>query len=183
MPIQQNFVDQIDQGISIFLFNNKVERIKLEQLYTKKEKGSLELVNIQAKCQALIAKNVHNSLEVGDQHLRYWISVNVRGPRANVPTCHFKTLGDLGKEVYQIKTQTNKATTSKLLYKEFTNTPPPSKIKEIGILPVTTVCTRKHSICNNGMLEFYFQMIINTLPTKARLHNLNPRRWEEMLSP
>ena len=27
-------------------------------------------------------------------------------------------------------------------------------------------------------VEFYFQVVTNTLPTKARLHHLNPRRWE-----
>ena len=50
LPIQQQVVAQVHQSLSFFLFNNKVERISLEQLYAAKELGGLGLVNVQAKC-------------------------------------------------------------------------------------------------------------------------------------
>ena len=187
MPIQQEVVCKIERAISYYLFNNKIERIQLEQLYTKKEKGGLELVNIQAKCQALLAKTVYSSLEAGNHHLRYWLAIplrgflNIRGARAELTTSYFKALGALAKEVYQTKKNKNKPITTKLMYQDFMSSPPPSRVEMIGELPATTVCSRMHRISDKDMLEFYFQAVTNTLPTKARLHHLNPGRWEEAL--
>jgi len=185
LPIQQQVVDQIHQSISFFLFNDKVERISLEQLYAAKEVGGLGLVNVQAKCQALLARTGYMMVQEGNKHVRYWMAVRLRehlpvaGPRAEISTDYFKIWSDLVKEACEIKAANNRVIiTTKSLYLGFMETPPPSRVQQLDLLPVETVCRRMHCVGDSTTIEFYFQVVTNTLPTKARLHHLNPRRWE-----
>ena len=186
LPIQQQVVDQVHQSMSFFLFNDKVERISLEQLYAAKELGGLGLVNVQAKCQALLAKTGYLMIQGGSKHLRYWMAVSLRehlpvaGPRAEVSTEFFKSWSDLVKEAFEVQAMNRRvAITTKGLYLGFMETPPPSRVQELDLLPVETVCRRMHRVGDETTIEFYFQVVTNTLPTKARLHYLNPRQWEE----
>ena len=64
-------VDLLHQSMSFFLFNNKVERISLKQLYTTKELGVLGLVNVQVKCQVLLAKTGYGIKQEGNKHVIY----------------------------------------------------------------------------------------------------------------
>ena len=186
LPIQQQVVDQVHPSMSFFLFNDKVERISLEQLYAAKELGGLGLVNVQAKCQALLAKTGYLMIQGGSKHLRYWMAVSLRehlpvaGPRAEVSTEFFKSWSDLVKEAFEVQAMNRRvAITTKGLYLGFMETPPPSRVQELDLLPVETVCRRMHRVGDETTIEFYFQVVTNTLPTKARLHYLNPRQWEE----
>ena len=70
-------MDQVHQSMS-FLFNDLVERISLDQLYAAKELGGLELVNVQAKCQALLAKTGYWMVLGVSKHLRYWMALRLR---------------------------------------------------------------------------------------------------------
>ena len=124
----------------------------------------------------------------GNQHLHFWLGitlrqyVNVNGPRADVPTSHFRILGNLRKEAFQMREQRKKTVTTELLYLKFMDTPSPSRVEMNGDLPSSTVCKRMYNVSDTEMVEFYFQVLTNTLPTKAKLHHLNPRRhWEEAL--
>ena len=186
LPIQQQVVDQVHQSMSFFLFNDKVERISLDQLYAAKELGGLGLVNVQAKCQALLAKTGYWMVQGGSKHLRYWMALRLRehllvaGPRAEVSTDYFKSWSDLVKEAFEIQAMNRRGViTTKRLYLGFMETPPPSRVQELNLLPVETVCRRMHRVGDSVTIEFYFQIVTNTLPTKARLHYLNPRRWED----
>ena len=123
----------------------------------------------------------------GSKHLIYWMAVRLRehlpvaGPRAEVSTFDFfKSWSDLVKEAFEIQAMNRRVViTTKSLYREFMETHPPSRVQELDLLPVETVCRRMHWVGDNTTIEFYFQVVTNTLPTKARLHYLNRRRWEE----
>ena len=183
LPAPQAVIQDIEGSISFLLFQDKVERIKLEQLYADRSEGGLGLVNVQAKCQALLAKTGYTGIEAKCKHLLYWMGIRLRqyvevqGPRSEAPTVYFKELGDLVKEVFSMK-DTIRGVSTKLLYKAFMNTPPPSRIQDLGDLPVQQVCRRSGGLGDAKLEEHYFQMATNTLPTKSRLHYLNPRRWE-----
>ena len=186
LPIQQQVLDQMHQSMSFFLFNDKVERISLEQLYAAKELGGLGLVNVQAKCQGLLAKMGYLMVQGGSKHLRYWMAVRlcehlpVAGPRAEVFTDFFKSLSDLVKGAFESQAMNRRVgITTKSLFLGFMETPPQSRVQKLDLLPVETVCRRMHRVGDNTTIEFFFQVVTNTLPTKARLHYLNPRRWEE----
>ena len=104
----------------------------------------------------------------------------VAGPRAEVSTDFFKSWSDLVKEAFVIQAMNRRVViTTKSLYLGFMETPPPNRVQELDLLPVETVCSRMHKVGDNTTIEFYFQVVTNTLPTKARLHYLNPRRWED----
>ena len=174
LPIQQQVVDQVHRSMSFFLFNDKVKRISLEQMYAAKELGGLGLVNNQAKCQALLAKTGYLMVQGGNKHLRYWMTVRlcehlpVAGLRAEVSTDVFKNWSDLMRDAFGIKAKNRRvAITTKSLYLGFMETPPPSRVQQLDLLPVETVCRRMHSVGDSTTIEFYFQVVTNTLPSKT----------------
>ena len=176
LPIQQQVVDQVHQYMSFFLFNDKVERISLEQLYGVRSKRAWwsGLVNVQAKCKALLANTGYLMVQGGNKHLRYWMTVRlcehlpVAGLRAEVSTDFFKNWSDLMREAFGIKAMNRRvAITIKSLYLGFMETPPPSRVQQLDLLPVETVCRRMHSVGDSTTIEFYFLVVTNT-PLKGK---------------
>ena len=56
-------------------------------------------------------------------------------------------------------------------------TPPPSRIQERQENP-EDMCLRMHMPRDPQLADLFFKVAAETLPTRARLHHLNPRRWE-----
>ena len=184
LPPDQKVCDEVERSVSHYLFHDQVERISLSQLYTKQENGGLALVNFQAKCQALLAKTVDRGLTSQSEHLRYWLAVSLRdvlnvvGPRAEVPTRYFKQLAELYKELVEVE----QPRTAKRIYQHYMTTPPPSRMEELG-LDVGVGCTRLYISGDPQLVDVVFKIMSGILPTKQRLHRLNPRRWDsEMCS-
>ena len=175
LPIQQQVVDQMHQSMPFFLFNDKVERISLEQLYAAKELDGLGLVNVQAKCQGLLAKTGYLMVQGGSKHLRYWMAVRlhehilVAGPKAEVSTDFFKSLSDLVKEDFESQAMNRRVgITTKSLFLGFMETPPPSRVQKLDLLPVGTVCRRMHRVGDNTTIEFFFQVVDQHSPHQGK---------------
>lgn len=177
LPCPQRIISEMERSASHYLFNDQVERIQLEQLYKKKEEGGLGLVNISAKCQALLGRTANKNLQSGSQLMQYWLAIPLRiqmnGPRAETTTPYFREVAGLVKEVLELGGNL----TSKGVYQHFTETPPPSRIEERQRNPELT-CPRMYLSGDPKLADMYFKVAAETLPTKARLHHLNPRRWE-----
>ena len=62
----------------------------------------------------------------------------------------------------------------KAIYSHFMDTPPPSRIQERQHQP-DTVCLRMHMPRDPKLADLYFKIAAETLPTRSRLHHLNPR--------
>ena len=179
LPPDQKVCDEVEKSVSHYLFHDQVERISLSQLYTKQENGGLALVNFQAKCQALLAKTVDRAVENHSEHLRYWLAVPLRsilntvGPRAEVPTRYFRQLAELYMELVEVE----QPRTAKKIYQLYMTTPPPSRMEDQG-LDVGLGCRRLYLPGDPELVDVVFKTMSGTLPTKQRLHRLNPRRWD-----
>ena len=179
LPCPQRIISEMERSASHYLFHDQVERIQLEQLCKKKEAGGLGLVNIGAKCQALLGHTASKKLRSGSQLMKYWLAIPLRnyiqmnGPRAETATPYYRVVSKLVKEVMEMGGNP----TSRAVYQHFTETPPPSRIEERQSNPELT-CPRMYLPADPRLADTYFKVAAETLPTKNRLHHLNPRRWE-----
>ena len=70
------------------------------------------------------------------------------------------------KEAFETQAMNRRVViTTKSLYLGFMETPPPSRVQELDLLPVEIVCRRMQRVGDNMTIEFYFQVVTNTLPT------------------
>ena len=138
------------------------------------------LVNISTKCQALLGRTTHKNLQAGSQFMRYWLAIPLCNhnetdrPKADTTTPYFREVARLVKEVLEL----GGTPTSKTVYHYFTETSPPSRIEERQSNPELT-CPRIYLPADPKLADTYFKVAAEKLPTKARLHNLNQRRWED----
>ena len=179
LPCPQAIATDIERSMSHYLFHDQVERIQLEKLYRGKEEGGLGLVNTAAKCQALLGRTAVTRLRAGSEMLRYWLAIALRnhmqiqGPRADIMSDYFRELASLTKEILVMGGNPD----AKKIYAHFMETPPPSRIQEPQENP-EDICLRMHMPRDPQLADLFFKVAAETLPTRARLHHLNPRRWE-----
>ena len=178
---QQEIINTIEKTISHYMFHDQIERIKLEELYKPKEEGGLGLVNIGAKCQALLTRTSLKMVKTSPQ-MRYWVGIplrkhiDVKGPKSERPTDYFKEIAKLIKEVIEIPGNP----TSKSIYKLYTDTDHPSRI-ELKHENAIEQCRRMYSTRNPNLANTQFKVLSNTLPTKERLNDINPRKWPDKM--
>ena len=185
LPIPQSTVEKLNQAISHYLFHDQVERIALEQLFEKKEYGGLQLVNTEAKCHALIARTLSAKVKALSPHIQYWMSlplreyVAVQGPRAETASKYFKLVIPVVKEAMEIR-KSMPSVTTKQLYEQFNSTPPPSRMAERH-QDVVSICRRMYKTADPEIADTFYKLASGVLPTRARLHSLNPARWDTPL--
>ena len=130
-------------------------------------------MNIGAKCQAQIARTAYQALQKSKQ-LQYWLAIILRkqimvtGPRAEIPTAYYKQIGSLSKEVSDIQGKI----TSKVVYKYFTESSPPSRIEARQNNPERQ-CKRMYSIKDPVTANLKYEILSETLLTQPRLNKLN----------
>lgn len=179
LPCPQTTINEIERTISHYLFHDQIERISLDQLYKPTTEGGLGLTNTSSKCQALLARTSQRALNNDSKHLKYWVAIPLRlpitGPRAEISTPYFSTIIELLKELPpQLKANPK----TKDIYKDFNNTQPPSRIEEKST-DVTTVCQRITLPKDPQLTNHQFKIQSGILPTKSRLHYLNPQKWPD----
>lgn len=185
LPIPKKFTDEIQKLGYNFIWRHKLESLAENELYTSRKQGGLNLINVNYKTKALLAKTILEEIFDKDNNcnnkiiLTYWIGIKMRNIiliNPNEPHCEStpKFLINIVQDIQYLNTKLalNSNTNTKELYKTLVQ----NVTKEPKIVTKNPNTNFKQSFTaitkpflSEHLKEHLFQQIHNILPTKDRL--------------
>ena len=140
-PIPKEIVKYIRKIVNRFIWQGRLEKIAMDELYSPIDQGGLALICLEMKCDALLLTQTCRILandSMYRRHLLYWIAISTRDilnlnsdVNCEIVTPYYKKIVKLLKDGFFhecIDISNLKNVKCKKIYKCFTETPPPPKI-------------------------------------------------------
>ena len=188
MPLQDNFLDEIQMLFSHTVWSTRIERMAMQNTHRKLYEGGLGFVSLQLKCQALFTSVVLYQFMndgPGTRFLDYWIGQRLRHIKRPAQGGHAQNLNrllfDKATEIILMLHKANpdrnwRNITPKELYEFLVGSTTP----EPKIFTNPPVTNPKRALTNmlNPVLsplerEHVFFTLHNLLPTRVRLLRCN----------
>ena len=187
LPLPPSFARELERKVSTFMWLGRLERLETEELYSPSEQGGLALPNIQAKCSALLLKQLLRILETDTatrDHLLYWVGLRVRAQfpdlllpvNSEIVTPYFSecvaVLQDSSLEP-NLCARNAKSFTAKSIYKCLSSTPPPPKVENNYARDWQVVWANLDlPVISNEAKDIAFLVLHNIYPNKQRLNRI-----------
>ena len=197
LPVPGQVIVQIEKMVGRFLWMGRLERVALEVLCNGEESGGLGMVLLAAKADAMRLKHLCRLLAAPEgssflAHVRYWVGLRLKnslphvgvGPHPEVIPEYYKGLVELFLEGVGRWPEMGDVgflgrVTTKEIYLDFAETPPPPAIEEKVVIPGhvgvdwgqvwARVASKVHDLSAKDVL---FSMMHDVLPSRARLFRL-----------
>lgn len=183
-PIPKKDLIEIEKLVGDFVWQGRPERIALPEICAPVKEGGLGLQNLQARCDALLLRQITRILDVpcnARQHFMYWTSLSLRHAvpeilnnlKSEVTTPYFRHCVNL---IYdQSLTNTVNMGTlhtfkAKDIYCDFNSTPPPPRVVFKHNIDFNTVWARLNSnVLTSQALDVMFCVTHDVYPNLERL--------------
>ena len=182
LPIPKAVVTEIEKRMGTFLWQGRLERLEINELYNATVDGGLGLPNIQAKCDALFVKHLTRILSKdcrSRDHLLYWIGLRLRNlfptfvpplRSDEIPPYFLHCVRMLEDKVLDLDVARLEVVKTKEVYGLFNSTPPPPKVMDKRSLNWERVWVRLNDpiLCRES-LDICFSILHDIYPTRERL--------------